>query len=159
MVAVVLGGGVCLLGALFNLPVGKIDLNFLLLFCFTIGLGSRVTVQIPKFKSHISVSDTFIFLALLLYGGEIRHSAFGGRGLFFLAAFLQQKADDIFQFRGRRNFDNDRSHGSQGRRPLHCRKPSTAPAARISRILSSHFRSLHLRSFSSTPRLPRYMIR
>ena len=71
MVTVVIGGIVCLSWAFFSLPVEKIDLNFLVLFCFTIGLGSRVTVQIPKFKSHIAVSDTFIFLALLLYGGEL----------------------------------------------------------------------------------------
>lgn len=71
MVAVVTGGIVCLAAALLTAPFERIDINFLILFCFTIGLGSRVTVQIPKFKSHIAVSDTFIFLALLLYGGEL----------------------------------------------------------------------------------------
>ncbi len=70
MVAVIICGLVCLLAALIRLPVQAIDVNFLVLFCFTIGVGSRVTVQIPKFKSHIAVSDTFIFLALLMYGGE-----------------------------------------------------------------------------------------
>ena len=71
MLTVIAGGIVCLAAALLNLPVEKVDLKFLILFCFTIGLGSRVTVQIPKFKSHIAVSDTFIFLALLMYGGEL----------------------------------------------------------------------------------------
>lgn len=71
MVAVVAGGIACLSAALYTVPILKIDLYFLVLFCFTIGLGSRVTVQIPRFKSHIAVSDTFIFLALLLYGGEL----------------------------------------------------------------------------------------
>lgn len=71
MVAVIICGLLCLSAALFWLPVYKIDLNFLVLFCLTIGVGSRVTVQIPKFKSHIAVSDTFIFLALLMYGGEL----------------------------------------------------------------------------------------
>jgi PAS domain S-box-containing protein len=55
----------------FLFTVSKLDLNFLILFCFTIGIGSRMTLEIPRFKSHISVSDTFIFLALLLYGGKI----------------------------------------------------------------------------------------
>ena len=41
-----------------------------LLGVFTIAVGSRITIQIPRFKSHISVSDIFIFLTLLLYGGE-----------------------------------------------------------------------------------------
>ena len=71
MAAVIVCGLVCLSAAFFRLPFQSIDLNFLVLFCFTIGVGSRVTVQIPKFKSHIAVSDTFIFLALLMYGGEI----------------------------------------------------------------------------------------
>ncbi len=70
MVAVVLCGAICLASALFLAPWARIDIPFLVLVCFTIGLGSRVTVQIPQFKSRISVSDTFIFLTLLLYGGE-----------------------------------------------------------------------------------------
>ncbi len=71
MMVVIVCGLICLSAAFFRLPVHLIDLNFLVLFCFTIGLGSRVTVQIPKFKAHIAVSDTFIFLALLMYGGEL----------------------------------------------------------------------------------------
>ena len=71
MVSVVICGLICLASAIIWVPLDKIDLQFLVLVCFTIGLGSRVTVQIPQFKSHISVSDTFIFLTLLLYGGEL----------------------------------------------------------------------------------------
>lgn len=71
MLAVVLLGAFCLSVAFYNLPVEAIDLNLLVLLGFTIGIGSRVSVQIPRFKSHIAVSDTFIFLALLIYGGEI----------------------------------------------------------------------------------------
>ncbi|CAN5245091.1 hypothetical protein BH20ACI1_BH20ACI1_27370 [soil metagenome] len=63
-------GFVCLTAALFNLPFETLDLKFLILFGFTIGFGSRITIEIPRFKSHIAVSDTFIFLALLMYGGE-----------------------------------------------------------------------------------------
>src|SRR5580765_4723159 len=71
MTLIVILGLVCLATALVFLPTEKADLHFLLLAAFTIGVGSRVTIQIPRFKSHISVSDTFIFLALLLYGGEL----------------------------------------------------------------------------------------
>ena len=70
MVAVVICGFACLANALARAPIERLDLQFLVLFLITIGLGSRITVQIPRFKSHISVSDTFIFLTLLLYGGE-----------------------------------------------------------------------------------------
>jgi diguanylate cyclase (GGDEF)-like protein/PAS domain S-box-containing protein len=71
MVAVLLAGFLCLTMAVINLPLEKVkNLQFLFLLIFTIGIGSRITVQIPHLKSHIAVSDTFIFLALLLYGGE-----------------------------------------------------------------------------------------
>lgn len=72
MLAVIAAGAVCL-----AITVGKISfdklvsLQFLFLATFTIGLGSRISIKIPRFKSHISVSDTFIFLALLLFGGEL----------------------------------------------------------------------------------------
>lgn len=63
-------GSVCFLWALVTVPAGRADLNLLLLALFTIGVGSRMTIPIPQFKSHIAVSDTFIFFALLTYGGE-----------------------------------------------------------------------------------------
>ena len=69
LVIMTIGFG-CLAAALYNLPLEKLNLKFLILFLFTIGLGSRITIQIPRFKSHIAVSDTFIFLALLMYSGE-----------------------------------------------------------------------------------------
>ncbi|MEO8072933.1 MAG: EAL domain-containing protein [Acidobacteriota bacterium] len=63
-------GFICLAMAFYNLPFASFDFKFLVLVVFTIGFGSRITLQIPRFKSHIAVSDTFIFLALLMYGGE-----------------------------------------------------------------------------------------
>jgi len=69
--------GVLLLGvgslayAVVNLPFQKLDLYFLVLAGSTIGLGSWATVKIPRIKTHIAVSDIFIFLTLLLYGGSI----------------------------------------------------------------------------------------
>ncbi len=71
MLIVVALGFVCLAGAILTLPFERIDFNFLLLFLFTVGVGSRITLEFPRVKSHISVSDTFIFLALIVYGGEI----------------------------------------------------------------------------------------
>lgn len=63
-------GFLCLAAAVVNFQIEKLDVKFLILCCFTF-VGSRVTLQIPRFKSRISVSDTFIFLALLMYGGEV----------------------------------------------------------------------------------------
>ena len=71
MIAVILCGLACVAWAAAGAPLDRVDVRFLFLVCFTLGLGSRISVRIPKVKSHISVSDTFIFLTLLLYGGEL----------------------------------------------------------------------------------------
>src|ERR1043165_4000178 len=49
----------------------QIDIRFLLLAIVTILIGPRLSIPIPRVRAHISVSDTFIFLALLLFGGEV----------------------------------------------------------------------------------------
>jgi len=66
---VALGAAVFLFSA-YHLPIPRLDLRFLFLALITIGVGSCLTIQIPRLSSHISVSDTFIFLPMLLYGGE-----------------------------------------------------------------------------------------
>ena len=53
-----------------HLPLHRLDIRFLLLALATICVGSRLSIQIPRVKAHISVSDTFIFLTLLMFGGE-----------------------------------------------------------------------------------------
>jgi len=53
-----------------RLPLARLDGRFLLLAALTLGIGSRITVKIPRLTSHISISDTFILLTLLLCGGE-----------------------------------------------------------------------------------------
>ena len=63
-------GGVALAYALWRLPVERLDLHFLLLCVLTLLIGSRITVKIPRLSSHVSVSDTFVLLAILLCGGE-----------------------------------------------------------------------------------------
>ena len=44
------------------------DARFALLVAMALVLTSRITVPIPRLSSQISVSDTFVFLLLLLYG-------------------------------------------------------------------------------------------
>jgi len=46
----------------------QFDSGFVLLVAMALLLSSRVTVPIPRLTSQISVSDTFVFLLLLLYG-------------------------------------------------------------------------------------------
>jgi diguanylate cyclase (GGDEF)-like protein/PAS domain S-box-containing protein len=69
MYSVILAGITCAVFAIKQIELPKLDLYFVFLAFFTIALGSRITVQIPRFKSHIAVSDVFIFLVFLMYGG------------------------------------------------------------------------------------------
>jgi signal transduction histidine kinase/CheY-like chemotaxis protein len=63
-------GGLALTYSAFQLDFGKLDLHFAILLGMTLILGSRIIVPIPRFSSQISVSDTFVFLILWIYGGE-----------------------------------------------------------------------------------------
>lgn len=48
----------------------QLDIRFLLIAIATILVGPRLSIRIPQVKAHISVSDTFVFLTILLFGGE-----------------------------------------------------------------------------------------
>jgi signal transduction histidine kinase/CheY-like chemotaxis protein len=63
-------GAVASIFAAYHFNLAILDLRFLLLALITLLLGSRLSIQIPRLSSHISVSDTLIFLTMLLYGGE-----------------------------------------------------------------------------------------
>ena len=52
-----------------NVVTSEIDWRFCLLAAMTVIISSRLAVQIPRVNTNITVSDTFIFLAILLYGG------------------------------------------------------------------------------------------
>ena len=67
----VVAAGLSVLGyTAWHLPLHRLDVRFLLLALATICIGSRLSIKIPRVKAHISVSDTFIFLTLLMFGGE-----------------------------------------------------------------------------------------
>lgn len=63
-------GAVILLWSLYNLPLTRLGLPFLLMMLATLVIASRLVVNFFRFESSISISDTFIFAALLLFGGE-----------------------------------------------------------------------------------------
>jgi diguanylate cyclase (GGDEF)-like protein/PAS domain S-box-containing protein len=48
----------------------EIDVPFLLLALITINIGTRINIKIPHVKGQVSLSDAFILLAMLLFGGE-----------------------------------------------------------------------------------------
>jgi len=65
---IALGALVCLYAAA-RLPLASLDLLFLLLAVATV-ITSHITVPLPGVNGRITVSETFIFLTMLLYGGE-----------------------------------------------------------------------------------------
>ncbi len=77
----VAGAMVCVFSA-YHFPYSKIDSGYLLLALITVGVSSRLTLKIPRLSSHITVSDTFIFLVMLLYGGEAAILLAAVEGLF-----------------------------------------------------------------------------
>ena len=63
-------GGLALVVSAYHLDLSKLDAELVILVGMTLLLSSRAIVPIPRLSSQISASDTFVFLILLLYGGE-----------------------------------------------------------------------------------------
>jgi diguanylate cyclase (GGDEF)-like protein/PAS domain S-box-containing protein len=57
--------------SVYHLPVEQIDIPFLILSVVTICLGSRIGIEVARPKFKITISDTFIFVTILMYGGEL----------------------------------------------------------------------------------------
>ncbi len=71
MWTIIVLGSASFLFSILSVTAAQIDIRFLFLALITICIGSRITIQIPRLSSHISVSDTFIFLSMLLFGGDV----------------------------------------------------------------------------------------
>jgi signal transduction histidine kinase/CheY-like chemotaxis protein len=61
-------GSVAFTYSALRLDLGRFDYRLALMVGMALLLTSRITIPIPRFASQISVSDTFVFLVLLLYG-------------------------------------------------------------------------------------------
>src|SRR5687767_13338050 len=62
-------GSLAFLYSCWQIDHKNFDSGFLILVAMSLILASQITVPIPRFSSQISISDTFVFLLLLLYGG------------------------------------------------------------------------------------------
>lgn len=69
MWAVILLGGGLTIAAAVRMPWATLGLRFLLLAFITIVISARFSVRIPRANTNVTVSDSFIFLVVLLYGG------------------------------------------------------------------------------------------
>jgi signal transduction histidine kinase/ActR/RegA family two-component response regulator len=63
-------GGLIYFLAAYRMDLSKVDPQLATLTVITVFFSSRISIKIPQFRSQISVSDTFIFLTLVLYGCE-----------------------------------------------------------------------------------------
>jgi len=75
-------GAVALGFSVLSLPMPRFDLRIMLLTAVMMLVSSRFSVQIPRVNTSVTVSDTFIFLVLLLYGGLAGIMLAGVEGLF-----------------------------------------------------------------------------
>ena len=70
MWGVIVIGAATLLFSLYRFPFERLNLPFLILALLVVAVSSSVVIRIPLVSGGITVSDTFIFLTMLLYGGE-----------------------------------------------------------------------------------------
>ena len=70
MRVVAVAGAAVVIVSVGGLHPSELGLPFLLLAIVTVTLGARITVRFFRFDSFVSISDIFIFLALLLFDGE-----------------------------------------------------------------------------------------
>lgn len=67
---VVIAGLSVLALSLSRLSAVSLGIPFLLLVVIAVAVSSRINIKIPGFKSSVSIADVFIFLTMLLFGGE-----------------------------------------------------------------------------------------
>jgi signal transduction histidine kinase/ActR/RegA family two-component response regulator len=69
---VFIAAGACVLVySALHLPLERLNLQLIPLVAVTVLVSSRFCIPIPRTTGQISFSDTFIFLTMLLYGGEV----------------------------------------------------------------------------------------
>ncbi|HEX3560751.1 MAG TPA: ATP-binding protein [Pyrinomonadaceae bacterium] len=71
MWAVIVAGACVILYAALNLPLAHLDVRLIPLILVTLLVSSRFCIPIPRTTGQVSFSDTFIFLTMLLYGGDV----------------------------------------------------------------------------------------
>lgn len=91
-------GGLIYLLAAYKLDTKSIDIKFLVLGILTVLFSSRITIEIPQFRSKISVSDTFIFLTLLLYGWKAAVLLAATEALFSSFQFAKKPITILFNW-------------------------------------------------------------
>src|SRR5215813_4155721 len=68
MWSLVTAGAAIVLAAIYQLPFNELDARFVFL-CLMVIASSLIAIRIPRVSGRITVADTFVFLAMLMYGG------------------------------------------------------------------------------------------
>jgi len=89
-------GFVAILYAVGGLNSANLDLRFVGLLGMALLLSSRIVIPLPKLSAQISVSDTFVFLILLLYGGSAAIIAAAIEGFFSSLRFNRKPQTVLF---------------------------------------------------------------
>lgn len=95
---VVTAGAAAFVYSCLKLDYQAIDAQMAIIVLLTLLLSSRIILPIPRFSSQISVSDTFIFLALLLYGGHTAVILAGAEAYVSSARFSQKRSTRFFNW-------------------------------------------------------------
>jgi signal transduction histidine kinase/CheY-like chemotaxis protein len=69
VLSVIAVGAACVVYCLYRIPPDVLNLRFGLLALLIVLLSGRLSINIPNATGHITISDTFIFIVMLLYGG------------------------------------------------------------------------------------------
>jgi signal transduction histidine kinase/ActR/RegA family two-component response regulator len=91
-------GSLAFLYSASQLNFHQLDSGFVILVAMTLVLSSQISVPIPRFSSQISVSDTFVFLLLLLYGGAAAVTVGAIEALLSSLRFAKKPRIVIFNF-------------------------------------------------------------
>ena len=91
-------GSVAFLYSSSDLNFEHLDSGFVILVAMTLVLSSQISVPIPRFSSQISVSDTFVFLLLLLYGGAAAVTVGAIEALLSSLRFAKRPRIVVFNF-------------------------------------------------------------
>lgn len=94
--AVIAGGAAAVAFALYSADSSRVDLAMIALFAVTIGVGSRITIKLPRFNSYVAASDIFIFLTLLQYGGAFAIVLAAGEAFASSWRFCKKKVTVVF---------------------------------------------------------------
>jgi signal transduction histidine kinase/CheY-like chemotaxis protein len=81
-----------------GLQVERLDLRFSIIVAITLFISSRIIIPIPRVSSLVSVSDTFIFLILLIYGLEPAVLVAGAEAFLSSRRFSKKPATIFFNW-------------------------------------------------------------